>query len=128
MWPASRSSGARDRCRGCDHPRPAYNGGYASVRSSLAAMQSYAKSAGCPTCAILSDGILQFLSSDCCELSRDDVDDVQIDFNLAGGRRSLEVALIGSPVKLWFFCSERESHESRRGPSRTPQPSAAGSR
>ncbi|SPQ27129.1 5a4b5f1f-79d7-4163-a423-ad6775f1c09d [Thermothielavioides terrestris] len=108
MWPAPVSIGAvgQSRCRGCDHPRPPYNGGYASVRSSLGTMLSNAKYAGCEVCAILSDGILKFLADPHCGVAPEDVDQVQIDFNLAGSRRSLEVMLLHTPVKLCFFASE----------------------
>lgn len=109
MWPTSTSlpfSGS-SRCRGCDHPRPAYNGGYASLRSNLGTMLSMAKYTGCDSCAVLSDGILKFIS-DNGEVSREDVDELRIDFNLTGSRRSLEVVLLNTPVTLSFFCSERE--------------------
>lgn len=101
------SLGGFSRCRGCDHPRPAYNGGYASVRSSLGTMLSMAKFTGCQVCAVLSDGILQFLADESCGIARDDVDQLQIDFNLAASRRSLEVALLQTPVKLSFFAAKR---------------------
>jgi hypothetical protein len=104
------SFGGFDRCRGCDHPRPRYTGGYASVRSSLGTMLSMARYIGCEVCAILSDGVLAFLSDPSCEISRGDVDQLQIDFNLAGSRRSLEVRLLNTSIKLCFFASKGEFH------------------
>src|SRR4051812_32711910 len=91
MWPGFQSFpslGGSTRCRGCDHPRPPYTGGYASVRSSLSTMLTNAKYTGCEVCSILSDGILKFLEDGSCELKREDVDEVQLDFNLAASRRS----------------------------------------
>ncbi len=104
------SFGVSARCRGCDHPRPPYNGGYASVRSSLGTMLSNAKYIGCEVCAVLSDGIVAFLTDNSCGVTREDVDSLQLDFNLAGSRRSLEVVLLNTPVKLSFFVSEGESN------------------
>ncbi|KAK4235539.1 hypothetical protein C8A03DRAFT_17728 [Achaetomium macrosporum] len=106
MWSMQHSFGGFDRCRGCDHPRPRYNGGYASVRSSLGTMLSMARYTGCEVCSILSEGILNFLSDESCGISRDDVDQLQIDFNLAGSRRSLEVRVLNTPIRLCFFASE----------------------
>jgi hypothetical protein len=96
------------RCRGCDHPRPPYTGGYASVRSSLGSMLSNAKYVGCDICAVLSQGILKFVADNSWGVGREDVEDLQLDFNLAGARRSLEVALLGTGVKLAFFVPEGE--------------------
>lgn len=96
------------RCRGCDHPRPPYNGSYTSLRSSLGTMLSNAKYVGCDVCAVLSDGILAFLSDNSCGVTREDVDQLRIDFNLAGSRRSVEVVLLNTPVTLSFFLSGRE--------------------
>jgi hypothetical protein len=72
-------------------------------------MLSNAKYIGCDICAILSDGILAFLSDNSCGVTRDDVDELRIDFNLAGSRRSVEVVLLNTSVTLSFFVSERES-------------------
>jgi hypothetical protein len=102
------SFGGSARCRGCDHPRPKYTGGYASVRSSLNTMLSNAKFIGCDVCAILSEGILEFLADNSCGVAREDVDQLQIDFNLTAARRSIEVVLLYTPVKLSFFASECE--------------------
>jgi hypothetical protein len=63
--------------------------------------------AGCVPCSIFSDGILRFLT-DNCEISRDDVNELRIDFNLTGNGPSLELMLLNTPIKLCFFCSERE--------------------
>ncbi|KAK4155262.1 heterokaryon incompatibility protein-domain-containing protein [Chaetomidium leptoderma] len=95
------------RCRGCDHPRPRYTGGYGSVRSNLGTLLSNAKYIGCDVCAILSEGILKFLSDKSCGVTREDVDELRVDFNLASSRRSLEATLLlDTPIKLCFFASE----------------------
>ncbi|KAK4102458.1 hypothetical protein N658DRAFT_552544 [Parathielavia hyrcaniae] len=109
MWSSSlplQFPSSRRQCRGCDHPRPKYNGGYASVRTNLSAMLSNARYAGCDVCRILSDGVLKFLSDESCGLARDDVDELRIDFNLTVTKRSLEVVLLGTPIKLFFYASE----------------------
>ncbi|KAK4032177.1 heterokaryon incompatibility protein-domain-containing protein [Parachaetomium inaequale] len=80
--------GGATRCRGCDFPRPPYTGGYASVRSTLGTMLSNAKYIGCGVCAILSEGILKFLEDESCEVKREDVDELRVDFNLAASRRT----------------------------------------
>ncbi|AEO62087.1 hypothetical protein MYCTH_2313036 [Thermothelomyces thermophilus ATCC 42464] len=100
------SSGDRPRCRGCDHPRPAYTGGYTTVRSRLSTMLANAEHAGCDVCAILSEGILKFLGSEWSPLRREDADELLVDFNLAGSRRSVEVTFLQTSVKLSFFASE----------------------
>jgi hypothetical protein len=69
-------------------------------------MLSNAKYVGCEVCAILSEGILKFLSDESCGVAREDVDELRIDFNLAATRRSLEVALLGTPIRLCFYASE----------------------
>ena len=73
-------------------------------------MISNAKYIGCDVCAILSEGILKFLEDESCEVKREDVDELRVDFNLSASRRSLEVVLLGtaSPIKLTFFASESE--------------------
>lgn len=71
-------------------------------------MLSNAKFTGCDVCAILSQGIIDFLSDNSCGVAREDVDQLQIDFNLGAARRSIEVVLLYTPVKLSFFVSERE--------------------
>ncbi|KAH6621597.1 heterokaryon incompatibility protein-domain-containing protein [Chaetomium sp. MPI-SDFR-AT-0129] len=110
--------GGTQRCRGCDHPRPRYTGGYASVRSSLGKMRQAAKW-GCEVCAILERGVGMYLRDvgdevevpgevkreDSEEDEEKDVE-LQLDFNLAASRRSLEVVLIGRGVTLSFFASE----------------------
>ncbi|KAK4121894.1 HET-domain-containing protein [Parathielavia appendiculata] len=107
MWSSSLSfASPRSQCGRCDHPRPKYNGGYASVRTNLSAMLSNAKYAGCDVCWILSEGIVKFLSDESCGITRDDVDELRIDFNLTATKRSLEVALLGTPVKMFFYASE----------------------
>ena len=63
---------------------------------------------GCEACAILSEGILKFIEEDG-EVSREDVGEHRVDFNLAGTRRSIEVVLLNTPIVLSFFCSERVS-------------------
>ena len=57
---------------------------------------------------MLSDGILKFIEQDG-EVSREEVDELRIDFNMAGTRRSIEVVLLNTPIALSFFCSERTS-------------------
>ncbi|EAQ84185.1 hypothetical protein CHGG_10589 [Chaetomium globosum CBS 148.51] len=111
MWsgggfPSIGGFGGLNRCRGCDHPRPAYTGGYSSVRSNLGTMLTHSKYIGCEVCTILSDGILKFLEDNSCGVTRDDVNDVHLDFNLAATRRSIEVVLLQTPVKLTFYASE----------------------
>ncbi|KAH6622619.1 heterokaryon incompatibility protein-domain-containing protein [Chaetomium tenue] len=110
MWsggfPSIGGFGGLNRCRGCDHPRPAYTGGYSSVRSNLGTMLTHSKYIGCEVCTILSDGILKFLEDNDCGVTRDDVNDVHLDFNLAATRRSIEVVLLQTPVKLTFYASE----------------------
>ncbi|KAL2128495.1 hypothetical protein VTI74DRAFT_9107 [Chaetomium olivicolor] len=69
-------------------------------------MLSMAKYTGCEVCAILSDGIIKFLSDESHGVIREDVEELRIDFNLAGSRRSLEVMLLNTPIKLSFFASE----------------------
>ncbi|KAK4141692.1 uncharacterized protein C8A04DRAFT_13843 [Dichotomopilus funicola] len=96
--------GGTQRCRGCDHPRPRYTGGYASVRSSLGKMRQAAKW-GCEVCAILERGVGMYLRDVGDEVEEKDVE-LQLDFNLAASRRSLEVVLIGRGVTLSFFASE----------------------
>jgi hypothetical protein len=78
------------------------------MRSSLDTMLSNAKFIGCDVCAILSQGILEFLADNSCGVAREDVDQLQIDFNLTAARRSIDVALLYTPVKLSFFVSECE--------------------
>ena len=110
MWPSAFSFGGFGRqCRGCDHPRPKYNGGYASARTRLDTMLSMAKNAGCDVCSILSEGILKFVEDGSCGVSREDVDELRIDFNLTATRRSLEVLLLGTPIKLCFYASKGAS-------------------
>ena len=58
MWPSFTPGLGAARCRGCDHPRPPYAGGYASVRTQLSTMVSMAKYCGCEVCGVLSRGIL----------------------------------------------------------------------
>ncbi|KAK3293653.1 heterokaryon incompatibility protein-domain-containing protein [Chaetomium fimeti] len=107
MWSGGFPSiGGFSKCRGCDHPRSAYTGGYSSVRSNLGTMLTHSKFIGCDVCTILSDGILQFIEDNDCGITRDDVDDLQLDFNLAASRRSIEVVLLRTPVKLTFYASE----------------------
>lgn len=72
-------------------------------------MLSNAKFIGCEICAILSEGVLKFIEEDG-EVSREDVDELRIDFNFAGTRRSIEVVLLNTPIALSFFCSERTSN------------------
>lgn len=110
MWsggfPSIGGFGGFNRCRGCDHPRPAYTGGYGSVRSDLGTMLTHSKFIGCEVCTILSDGILKFLENNSCGVKREHVDDLQLDFNLAASRRSIEVVLLRTPVRLTFYASE----------------------
>jgi hypothetical protein len=112
MWsggfPSIGGFGGFNQCRGCDHPRPPYTGGYGSVRSNLGTMLTHSKFVGCDVCTILSDGILQFIKSNSCGVKRKQVDDLQLDFNLAASRRSIEVVLLRTPVKLTFYASESE--------------------
>ncbi|KAJ4286394.1 hypothetical protein N0V88_008017 [Collariella sp. IMI 366227] len=70
-------------------------------------MLSMSKYTGCEICTILSDGILKFVEDKSNGLERENVEDVRIDFNLTGSRRSLEVMLLNTPVKLCFFASEQ---------------------
>jgi len=110
MWPSFTPGLAAARCRGCDHPRPPYAGGYASVRTRLSDMVSMAKYVGCEVCGVLSRGILAVLEDEGNELGlvREEVEELQLDFNLAGARRSLEVVVVGSGVKVAVFVDEGE--------------------
>ncbi|KAL2146811.1 hypothetical protein VTI28DRAFT_2292 [Corynascus sepedonium] len=99
-------AGDQARCRGCDHPRPPYTGGYTSIRSNLGTLLAKAEHAGCEICSVLAEGILQFLGSECSPLRREDVDEMLLDFNLAGSRRSVEVTFLPTTVKLSFFASK----------------------
>lgn len=60
---------------------------------------------GCVTCQILSNGIREFLKDGNQNVKLEGVDELQIDFNLAGFSRSLEVALVNTDIRLSFFCS-----------------------
>ncbi|KAL2020094.1 hypothetical protein VTK56DRAFT_8898 [Thermocarpiscus australiensis] len=68
-------------------------------------MLSSAECTGCYPCSVLSEGILKFFADDG-EVTREDVDQLRIDFNMAGTKRSLEVTLLNTPIELWFFRSE----------------------
>ncbi|KAK3990670.1 heterokaryon incompatibility protein-domain-containing protein [Cladorrhinum sp. PSN332] len=93
------------RCKACDHPRPACTGGYCSLRSSLSTMVARGRD-GCVTCLVLSNGIQEFLKHD--EKGRTEaVDEVQINFNLVGSRRSLEVSLLGTDTNISFFVESK---------------------
>lgn len=107
-------AGDQARCRGCDHPRPPYTGGYTSIRSTLGTLLAKAEHAGCEICSVLADGILQFLGSECSPLRREDVDEMLLDFNLAGSRRSVEVTFLPTTVKLSFFASKSRFSVSRK--------------
>jgi hypothetical protein len=69
-------------------------------------MLSNAKFIGCDVCAILSQGILEFLADNLYGMAREDVDQLRVDFNLTAARRSIDVAFLYTPVKLSFFASE----------------------
>jgi hypothetical protein len=73
-------------------------------------MVSMAKYVGCEVCGVLSRGILAVLEDEGNELGlvREEVEELQLDFNLAGARRSLEVVVVGSGVKVAVFVDEGE--------------------
>lgn len=71
-------------------------------------MLSKVRFAGCEVCLVLSNGILSFLADPLCGVAKEAVDELRIDFNLAGSRRSLEVVLLNTPVTLSFFASRGE--------------------
>lgn len=115
MGSTSLPSGASTECQACGHPRPRYGCGFR--HSNLGSMFSMAQH-GCVTCSILSDSIVKFLDDDDgCGISRDDVDKLVISFSMQKVRRSLEVLLLMTPVRLWFFCLECESQMQPRGGS-----------
>ncbi|KAK4163094.1 hypothetical protein QBC43DRAFT_213770 [Cladorrhinum sp. PSN259] len=102
------------RCKGCDHPREVFKGGYTTLRSSLSFMITRSKE-GCVPCLVLSNGIQHFLHHNQ-QYKNQDFEGLQINFNLAGPRRSLELSILNTDINLSFFCSEYDDSISKTFP------------
>ena len=94
------------RCKACDHPRLA-DSAQGMLRTRLDAMTEAAQH-GCMPCSILEQGIKKFMSASL-DADMDTVEELRLDFNMSGTRRSLEVHLLGSDISLSFFYSNGKS-------------------
>ncbi len=101
------------RCKACDHPRLA-DSTQGMLRTRLDAMTEAAQD-GCIPCSILEQGIKKFVSASL-DADMDSVEELRLDFNMSGTRRSLEVHLLGSDISLSFFYSKGTYGQSRSSP------------